>query len=149
LATELDDTKQQAIARMRRIYNETVVDHALNPRNTGSMADADGFANVTTGGGDSILMWLRVKDDRIAAATFWTDACAATIASVSMVTELAKGKTVTEALGINQHDVLGALGGLPEGNVHCARQAADTLKEAVKDYLALKREPWKKNYRRY
>jgi nitrogen fixation NifU-like protein len=65
-----------------------------------------------------------------------------------MVTELAKGKTIANALRINQQHVLDALGGLPEDSVHCALLAANTVKEAAKDYMAIKNEPWKKAYRR-
>jgi nitrogen fixation NifU-like protein len=65
-----------------------------------------------------------------------------------MVTELAKGKSISEALKITQQDVLNALGGLPEESLHCALLAADTLKEAIKGYLAFKNEPWKKAYHR-
>jgi nitrogen fixation NifU-like protein len=65
-----------------------------------------------------------------------------------MVTELVKGKNITEAQRISQEDILDALGGLPEESLHCALLAANTLKEAIKDYLAFKNEPWKKAYRR-
>jgi nitrogen fixation NifU-like protein len=64
-----------------------------------------------------------------------------------MVTELAKGKSVSEALKITQQDVLDALGGLPEDSRHCALLAANTLKEAIKNYLAFKKEPWRRAYR--
>jgi len=133
---------------MRSIYTETVVDHVLNPRNAGSTPDSDGFARVTTPDGDTIHIWLKMRDDRVAQATFWTDGCAATIASASMATELAKGKTIQEVLKTSQQDVLDALGGLPEGNVHCALLAANTLHEAIRDYLIIKKEPWKKAYRK-
>ncbi len=133
---------------MRSIYTETVVDHIINPRNVGSTPDSDGFARVTTPDGDRIQIWLRVKNDRVVQATFWTNGCAATIASASMVTELAKGKTIPELLKTSQQDVLDALGGLPEGNAHCALLAANTLHEAIRDYLVVRKEPWKKAYRK-
>ena len=136
------------MADIRSIYTETVVDHVLNPRNAGSTPDSDGFARVTGSCGDTVHIWLMVKDDRVAQATFWTDGCAATIASASMATELARGKTIHEVLKTSQQDVLDALGGLPEGNVHCALLAANTLKEATRDYLVVKKEPWKKAYRK-
>lgn len=149
MATELDDTEKRALDEMRHVYTETVVDHALHPRNFGGLTGADGFASITTDGGDTIKMWLRVKDDRVVEASFWTDACAATIASLSMITELVRGKTITEALVIGQQDVLERLGGLPEGNIHCALQVVGVLREAIKDYHAIKKEPWKKTYRQY
>ncbi len=65
-----------------------------------------------------------------------------------MITELVKGESVSQALRISQQDVLNALGGLPEESQHCALLAANTLKEVIKDYFSLKREPWKKAYKR-
>jgi nitrogen fixation NifU-like protein len=88
-----------------------------------------------------------MKDGRVANASFWTDGCGPSIASGSMVTELAKGKSVHEAQRITQQDVLDGLGGLPEESRHCALLAANTLREAIKDYLAFKNEPWKRAYR--
>jgi len=149
MATELDDSQKRARDEMQGVYTETVIDHALHPRNFGSLPGADGFASVTSTGNDNIKMWLRVKDNRITEASFWTDACAATIASLSMITELVRGQTVTEVMLIGPQDVLQALGGLPEGNVHCALQAASILKEALRDYQVIKKEPWKKTYRQY
>lgn len=149
MSAEVDGPEPSVVTALRGIYTDTVVDHVLNPRNVGSMPDADGLGRVTTPEGDSVRVWLRVKDDRVADASFWTDSCAATLASVSMATELVRGRTFAEALGIGQQDVLDALGGLPEGNVHCALLAVTALREAVKDCLAVKREPWKRNYRRY
>lgn len=143
------ETLQESVnAEVRRVLSDTVVDHAMNPRNVGSMDAADGYASITGSCGDTMYIWLKVKDDTIARATFMTDGCGTTIAAGSMVTELAKGKTVIQAQKISQQDVLSALGGLPEESQHCALLAANTLKEAVKDYLAFKNEPWKRAYRR-
>ena len=136
-------------AEMRKIYSETAIDHAMNPRNVGDMEEADGLAKVTGSCGDTIEMWLRVKDGTIADVTFMTDGCGTSIASGSMVTEMVRGKSVSEARRISQQDVLSALGGLPEESEHCALLAADTLKEALKDYLTMEREPWKRAYRKH
>jgi len=134
---------------MRKIYSETVIDHSMNPRNTGSPGNTDGYAKVTGPCGDTMEMWLKVKDDIIRDASFMTDGCSTTIASGSMVTEMAKGRTVGEAQRISQRDILDALGGLPEDSEHCALLASNTLKEAIRDYLAMKKEPWKKVYRQH
>jgi len=147
VTSEFDKLEEYVMADMRRIYNETVIDHATKPRNVGSIQDADGFASITGSCGDTMEVWLKVKDNRIQETTFWTDGCGTSIASGSMVTELVKGKSIAEALRITQQDVLNALGGLPEENVHCALLAADTVRQASKDYLALKKEPWKRAYR--
>jgi nitrogen fixation NifU-like protein len=134
---------------MRKIYSETAIEHSMNPRNLGDMEDADGFAKVIGPCGDTMLIWLKVNGNTIINASFLTDGCGTSIASGSMVTELARGKNIGEARKISQEDVLNGLGGLPEESQHCALLAANTLKEAIKDYLAMKREPWKKDYRKH
>ena len=134
---------------MRVIYTETTIDHIVNPKNMGDIPDADGFAEVTGPCGDIIEIWLKVKSDKITNATSITDGCEATVATGSIVTELAKGKRIPEALKINKQHVLNALGGLPYESMHCALLATHTLREAIMDYLNLKKEPWKRAYRRY
>ena len=149
MAPELDGLQELILADARKLYSETTIDHAMNPRNVGDMNDADGFARVTGPCGDTMEIWLKVKKDTVADATFMTDGCGPSIASGSMVTELAKGKNVREARKISQRDVLSALGGLPEESQHCALLVTNTLKEAIRDYLAMKREPWKRAYFRH
>jgi nitrogen fixation NifU-like protein len=136
-------------AEMRKIYSEAVIEHSMNPRNMGEMEGADGFARLTGPCGDTMQLWLKLKGDTILAAGFLTDGCGTSIASGSMVTELAKGKKLGQAQKISQQDVLDALGGLPEESEHCALLAANTLKAAIRDYLAIKKEPWKKAYREH
>jgi len=143
-----DELERQIQEEMRRIYTEATLDHAMNPRNVGSLPNADGFAQVTGPCGDTMEIWLKVKDGRIDKATFWTDGCGTSIACGSMVTELIKGKTIAEALRLSSQDILNALGGLPEADVHCSVLAASTLKEALKDYLKFRNEPWKRAYQR-
>jgi nitrogen fixation NifU-like protein len=135
--------------KMLEAYSETAVEHSMNPRNVGDMDDADGSAKITGPCGDTMELWLKLKGDTIVQAKFLTDGCGTSIASGSMVTELAKGKKLRQAQRISQQDVLDALGGLPEESEHCALLAADTLKAAIKDYLAMKKEPWKKAYREH
>lgn len=130
-------------------YSEIVIDHARNPRNVGTLANADGHAVITPHDcRDTLEIWLRVKNDIIQEATFWTDGCAATVAALSITTELARGKKVIEAFKITSKNILDALGGLPEGNIHNAELAANTLKAAIKSYLTVKDQPWKKLYRK-
>lgn len=148
MTTAWDEFQELMKAEMRKVYSETVVDHAMNPRNVGSMDNADGYARITGPCGDTMEIWLRARNDIIIEASFLTDGCGTTIAAGSMVTELVKGKSATQALKISRQDVLSALGGLPEESQHCALLAANTLKEAVKDYLAFWGEPWKRAYRR-
>jgi nitrogen fixation NifU-like protein len=148
MVTAWDKFQELVRDEMRKVYSETVIDHAMNPRNVGNMNAADGYASITGPCSDTMDIWLNVKDDTIVKATFMTDGCGTTIAAGSMITELAKGKSVSQALRTGQEDVLSALDGLPEESKHCALLAANTLKAAAKDYLAVKKEPWKRNYRK-
>ena len=151
MALEFDDSfrelEQSIMEDMRKLYSEKVIDYFLNPRNLGRIQAPDGFGRITGPCGDTMEIYLRVKNGRVANATFWTDGCGPSIASGSMVTELVKGRGVVEARKITQDDILNALGGLPEESLHCALLAANTLKEAIRDYLASKNEPWKRLYR--
>ena len=133
---------------MRKVYSEAVVEHSMDPRNLGNLEDADGFARFTGPCGDTMSIWLKVNGDTIINASFTTDGCGTTIASGSMVTEVVKGKSISEARKTTQRDVLDALGGLPQESEHCALLAANTLKAAIRDYMAMKRESWKRAYRK-
>jgi nitrogen fixation NifU-like protein len=152
MAQEFDDSfkelEQSIMAEMRKVYSEKTIDHFLNPRNLSEIPAPDGFGRVTGPCGDTMEICLKVRDGKVTNASFWTDGCGPSIASGSMVTELAKRMNISEAQRISQHDVLAALGGLPEESEHCALLAADTLKEAIKDYLTFKNEPWKRAYHR-
>ena len=149
MSTESDELQKSSLADVRNIYSETVIDHAMNPRNIGVMPDADGFARVTGPCGDTMEIRLKVNSDTIINASFMTDGCGTSIASGSMVTEIAKGRSIDEAWRISAQDVLAALEGLPDESEHCALLAANTLKAAIRNYLAMKKEPWKKVYRKY
>jgi nitrogen fixation NifU-like protein len=117
------------------VYSEKVLDHFKNPRNVGELEDAD--AEGTVGNpvcGDLMTMYIKVKDDRIEDIKFKTFGCGAAIATSSMTTELAKGKTLDEASKISRQDVAEALDGLPPVKMHCSNLAADALHEAIKSY---------------
>jgi nitrogen fixation NifU-like protein len=117
------------------MYNENVLDHFRNPRNMGEIPDADGVGTVGNPVcGDMMMIYLKVRDDRIVDIKFKTFGCGAAIATSSMMTELAKGKTLDEALQITRADVAEGLGGLPPIKMHCSNLAADGLHEAIKDY---------------
>ena len=118
MSDEFDKHREEAMTEIREAYSETVADHATNPRNVEIMPGADGYGCALGNCGDCIEIWLRVKNEHIAEATFWTDGCGATVASGSMVTELPRGKTAVKAMRINQSDVLAALDGLPSENEH-------------------------------
>lgn len=141
--------EELAKAEMRKVYSETTIDHAMNPRNMGDMENADGFARLTGPCGDTLEIRIRVNNDIITDAAFLTDGCGTSIAAGSMVTELAKGKNVIEAQRISQQDLLGALEGLPKESEHCALLAVHTLKKTIRDYLTVKKDSWKKAYRQH
>ncbi|MFC1944544.1 iron-sulfur cluster assembly scaffold protein [Chloroflexota bacterium] len=101
-----DELEKRIVADMRSTYSETAIDHAMNPRNVGDIQDADGFGSITGPCGDTMEIWLKVKDGKIRHAAFWTDGCGTTIASGSMVTQLAIGKKVIDAMKTSQGDVL-------------------------------------------
>ena len=110
------------------------LDRFVHPRNLGPLPNADGQARVTGPCGDTMEIWLRVERGRIARATFVTDGCGPSLASGSMVTELAEGMSLEEASHLQQNDVLDALGGLPEESTHCAVLAVITLRAAIEGF---------------
>jgi nitrogen fixation NifU-like protein len=118
------------------MYSEKVMEHFRNPRNMGEIPDADGVGTVGNPVcGDLMTIYIKVKDNRIADIKFKTFGCGAAIATSSMITELAKGKTLEEAMKITRGDVAESLGGLPPIKMHCSNLAADGLHAAIEDYL--------------
>jgi len=121
------------------MYTEKVMEHFRNPRNMGEIPDADGVGTVGNPVcGDLMTIYIKVKDNRIADIKFKTFGCGAAIATSSMITELAKGKTLEEAMKITRSDVAESLGGLPPIKMHCSNLAADGLHAAIEDYLKKK-----------
>jgi nitrogen fixation NifU-like protein len=117
------------------MYSEKVLDHFKNPRNVGELENANGEGTVGNPVcGDMMTMYIKVKDDKIEDIKFKTFGCGAAIATSSMTTELAKGKTLDEAMEITRQDVAEALDGLPPVKMHCSNLAADALHEAIKNY---------------
>ena len=117
------------------MYSEKVLSHFRNPHNVGEIKDADGVGSVGNPiCGDMMTMYIKVKDDKIEDIKFKTYGCGAAIATSSMTTELAKGKTLKEAMEITRQSVADALDGLPPVKMHCSNLAADALHEAIKDY---------------
>ncbi len=118
-------------------YSKKVMDHFANPRNIGEISGADGVGTVGNPAcGDMTTVYIKVADGRITDIKFKTFGCAAAIATASMTTELALGKTLDEALAIGRNDVADALDGLPEVKMHCSNLAADALHAAIEEYLA-------------
>ena len=136
MTSRFDDIQELVMRDARKEYSETTMDLFMNPRNHGPMDQADGLGTVTGPCGDTMNIWIKVEDGRIVNASFTTDGCGTSIASASMATVMAKGKTLVQAGRIEQQDILDALGGLPKESVHCALLASNTLKAAIKEYAA-------------
>lgn len=118
------------------MYTEKVMEHFKNPRNMGEIANADGVGTVGNPVcGDLMTIYIKVKDNRIEDIKFKTFGCGAAIATSSMVTEIAKGKMLEEAMKITRANVADSLGGLPPIKMHCSNLAADALHAAIEDYL--------------
>jgi nitrogen fixation NifU-like protein len=134
--------QEQIVEQIREVYSEAVIDHWQNPRNFRRMETADGYAKNTGSCGDTMEMFLRVRDDKVIECTFQTDGCGTTIVCGSVATELAAGKPFIEVLGaVSAAEILRVLGGLPDDSVHCAQLAAETLRRALADYLYKKSCP--------
>ena len=117
------------------------MDHFMNPRNVGEIPDADGVGTVGNPVcGDLMIMYIKVKDNKLEDVKFKTFGCGAAIATSSMTTQLAKGKSIEEAMKITRADVAENLGGLPPIKMHCSNLAADALHEAIKDYQKKQKE---------
>ncbi len=161
VVAEREDNEEERLKRFARelqerinrdiieTYGPVAFDHLQNPRNLGLLDDPDGYARLKGTCGDMMEMSVRMEDDVVADCGFTTDGCGTTVVCGSVATELAKGRTLVEALGsVSTAGILGVLGGLPEADVHCAELAAGTLRRALADHLYQKNTPWKKGYRK-
>lgn len=121
------------------LYSEKVMEHFMNPRNVGEIEGPDGVGEVGNPVcGDMMTFTIKVEDDRISDVRFKTFGCGAAIAVSSMVSEMAKGKTLDEAMKITNASVAEELGGLPKNKLHCSNLGADALHKAIEDYRTRK-----------
>ena len=122
-------------------YSEKVMEHFMNPRNVGEIKDADGIGEVGNPVcGDMMTFYIKVENDVIVDVKFKTFGCGAAIAVSSIVSEMAKGKTIEEALKITREQVAEELGGLPPNKIHCSNLGTDALHKAIQDYLERKKK---------
>jgi nitrogen fixation NifU-like protein len=118
------------------VYSEKVMDHFMNPRNVGEIADADGVGEVGNPVcGDMMTFYVKVDDDHLSDVKFKTFGCGAAIAVSSMVSEMAMGKSIEEARKITPALVAEKLEGLPKNKYHCSNLGAQALNKAIDDYL--------------
>jgi nitrogen fixation NifU-like protein len=126
-------------------YSEKVMDHFMNPRNVGQIDNADGEGTVGNPiCGDLMTFYIKVDNSRLTDVKFKTFGCGAAIAVSSMVSEMAKGKTLDEAMKITNKMVAGELGGLPKNKLHCSNLGADALHKAIEDYRGKTRKQGEK-----
>ena len=119
------------------LYSEKVMEHFKNPRNVGEIENPDGVGHVGNPVcGDIMELYIKVNDSTIVDAKFKTFGCGAAIATSSMLTELVKGKSISETLEISNKTVAEALDGLPPLKMHCSVLAEEALKSAIDDYLS-------------
>lgn len=130
-----DKNSNKPAGKYSNMYSKKVVDHFMNPRNFGKLEEYDGVGKVGNPVcGDVMYIYIKVKDNKIIDIGFETMGCASAIATSSMVTELARGKTLEDAENITNKDVAEKLDGLPPIKMHCSNLAASGLKKAIEDY---------------
>ena len=127
------ELQELILAEDRKIFSPRVIDNYLKPRNLKEISDPHGVSVITGPCGDTMYIGLKIDKDRIVEIGFLTDGCGPTVACGSVLSQLALGKTITEAAALNQETLLIALGGLPESHLHCAKLAVDTLHQALKN----------------
>ena len=123
------------------VYTDKVMEHFRDPKNVGEIEDADGVGEVGNPTcGDMMTIYIKTDGETITDIKFQTLGCGAAIATSSMLTEMAKGKKIEDALAISKDDIARELGGLPAQKMHCSLLAADGLKAAVENYRSKKKE---------
>jgi nitrogen fixation NifU-like protein len=131
----IDKIQNEIINEAKNALGEKGFDRWRNPRHCGVMEDADEHARMRGSCGDTMEMYIRVKDDRVELVTYVTDGCSSSSVAGSFASELAMGKTFTEVLDMTGADVLHEIGTFPKAEEHCAHLAITTLQEAVNSFL--------------
>lgn len=132
----VEEIQRWIIERERALYSEKVIEEYHHPKNLGRMSEPDAIGIVQGWCGDTMEIYLRINDRRIVEATFMTDGCGPTIACGSKLSTMIQGMSLDEAGALAKDALLTALDGLPEGSVHCAELAVNTLQEAIANYRA-------------
>jgi len=127
------------------VYSEKVMEHFMHPRNVGEIENPDGVGEVGNPVcGDMMTFYIKVKDNKLEDIKFKTFGCGAAIAVSSMVSEMAMGKTIEEALTITPKSVADELEGLPKQKFHCSNLGAQALHKAIEDYYSKQKVGGKK-----
>jgi nitrogen fixation NifU-like protein len=143
MADEIDDfvkaLQNQIYQETEEEYGQVAFERWLKPLYVGMLPNPEGYGRITGTCGDTIEIFLRFEEDRVKKATFQTDGCGSSIVCGSFTAEIAHGKSADEIAEITGEMILDILGGLPERNRHCAFLAAETLQEALNDYMRKER----------
>ena len=120
-------------------FSKKVIEEYKHPHNVGRMKESDTAAIITGSCGDTMEIFLIIKENKITEVRFMSDGCGSSIACGSMVTRMVEGQDINDVKKITNIDLIGALDGLPDENKHCAKLAVDTVQKAIQDYL----DDWK------
>lgn len=131
----VDQLQEEIDRETRMVYSEKVFRRWKNPTHVGRMDAADAWARVTGTCGDTMEIFLRICENKIGEAAAFTDGCGSSMVCGSMAAEMAEGTTLEEAADIRGEDVVKALDGLPDEDLHCAFLAAETLQEAIRHFF--------------
>jgi nitrogen fixation protein NifU and related proteins len=150
----MDDSLEATIAKVKAYlkqeegidYSEPVIRNWLEPSHRGRIEKPQGYAELARSCGDGMEFFLRIHQDRIVEARFFSDGCICTIAAGNMAATLAEGSDVYDAFDVEARSIAEALEGLPPGEEHCAEMACEALRQALRDYLVYKDDPWKRAY---
>ncbi|KUK31982.1 MAG: NifU-like protein [Thermoanaerobacterales bacterium 50_218] len=150
MSSEKEINEEEARENLRKAgYSEQVIEHWLHPKNLGTIDknECDGDSGWYTGPcGDSMRIFLKIRNGVIQQASFISDICIGAVSAADALTEMVRGKKVSEALALKAENVIKELGGLPAQEEHCAKLATITLKKAIADYEKYHQCPWKKPY---
>jgi nitrogen fixation NifU-like protein len=131
----VDELQNQIFEETREAYGDVAFERWLQPLHMGRLENPDGYARIHGSCGDSMEIFLKFEDDRVKAASFQTDGCGSSSVCGSFAAEMALGRTPDEILNITGDAIIRKLGGIPKEDEHCAYLAAETLQEAMNDYM--------------
>ena len=122
---------------MRKFYSKEAIDLFLQKKNYGVIKNVQGYGKFTGSCGNSMEIYLKIKDDKICDAKFITDGSEATVICGSIVTSLSIGRKIQDVMTITSQDILNKLGGLPKKNEHCSVLAENAIKQALRNHLGM------------
>lgn len=133
----LEEFNKLILEEMKRAYSAKSIEYATNPVNIGPMEDANGYASIADSHGDELALWLKVEDNVIKKATFFTRGCLTIKVAASATTEMIKGKTLEQAMEITPKALRDFIGKTPRKTWHCTVLAVDTLREAIRNHVVM------------